>query len=198
MGFDERRALRFIGWAVAIVFVAGVLSLVAKGADGPADPYFRAEATAGQTASGQAGAVPPAPAPTVPVRTPVAGFGQIAFRIGSGPQHCGLLADTPAQQQTGLMGRSDLAGHDAMLFRFRTPTNTPFYMRNTALPLSIAWFDATGRFVSSADMDPCLGRTDCPTYAAARPYRYALEVPRGGLTGLGIGAGTQLVVGAGC
>ena len=194
MGFDERRALRFLGWAVAVVFASGVFSFIAKGADGPANPYFRAQATSGQAASGQA-VSGQAPAPTVPVRTPVPGFGEIAFRIGSGPQHCGLLADTAAQQQTGLI---DLAGHDGMLFRFRLPTSTPFYMRNTPLPLSIAWFDATGRLISTADMDPCLGRTDCPTYAAARAYRYALEVPRGGLTNLGVGPGAQLVVGAGC
>src|SRR5205823_3248169 len=117
MGFDERRALRFLGWAVAVVFAAGVFSFIAKGADGPPNPYFRAQATSGQALSGQA-----APEPTVPVRTPVVGFGEIAFRIGSGPQHCGLLADTPAQQQTWLMGRSDLAGHDGMLFRFRLPS----------------------------------------------------------------------------
>src|SRR5437867_1310891 len=184
MGFDERRALRFLGWAVAVVFAAGVFSFIAKGADGPANPYLRAQAASGQAA----------PAPTVPVRTPVPGFGEIAFRIGSGPQHCGLLADTAAQQQTGLI---DLAGHDGMLFRFRLPTSTPFYMRNTPLPLSIAWFDATGRLISTADMDPCLGRTDCPTYAAARAYRYALALPRGVLTALGVGPGAQLVVGAG-
>src|SRR5205085_8788635 len=93
MGFDERRALRFLGWAVAVVFAAGVFSFIAKGADGPANPYLRSEA------------VTAVPSPTVPARTPVPGFGEIAFRIGSGPQHCGLLADTPVQQQTGLMGR---------------------------------------------------------------------------------------------
>jgi uncharacterized membrane protein (UPF0127 family) len=162
-----------------------VLSMLAKGADGPSDPYFRALAATTTTS-------------TVVVRTPVPGFGEVAFRIGTGPQHCGLLAETAAQHQTGLMGRSDLSGYDAMVFRFSTPSKMPFYMLNTPLPLSIAWFDSTGRLVSTADMAPCLGRTDCPTYAAAAAYRYALEVPQGGLSGLGIGPGAQLVVGAGC
>ena len=90
-----------------------------------------------------------------------------------------ICCDTAAQHQTGLMGRSDLSGYDAMVFRFSALTKTPFYMLNTPLPLSIAWFDSAGRFVSSADMAPCLGRTDCPTYAAAAAYRYALEVNQG-------------------
>ena len=47
-------------------------------------------------------------------------------------------------------------------------------------------------------MAPCADRPDCPTYPAGRPFRYALEVPRGGLAQLGVGPGAQLAVGAGC
>jgi uncharacterized membrane protein (UPF0127 family) len=186
MGFDDTRGHRILGWTIAVVFAIGVLSFIAKGANEPADPVLR---------SVSATTVVPS---TVPLRVAVPGFGEVAFRIGSGPQQCALLAETPTQVQTGLMGRTDLAGHIGMVFRFPKPTTTTFYMRNTPLPLSIAWFDATGRFVSSADMAPCLDRPNCPTYAAARAYRYALEVPRGGLNQLGLGAGSQLVLGAGC
>ena len=44
-------------------------------------------------------------------------------------------------------------------------------------------------------MPPCGDQPICPTYAADGPYRYALEVPQGGLPRLGIGPGTRLVVG---
>jgi uncharacterized membrane protein (UPF0127 family) len=186
LGFDERRTHRLLGWTIGIVLAAGVLSFIAKGADGPPNPYVRAEAAVTSVPS------------TVPVRVPVPGFGEIAFRIGSGPQQCGLLADTPAQQQLGLMRRTDLAGHTGMVFRFRTVTTTSFFMRNTPLPLSIAWFDANGGFISSADMAPCPDRPDCQQYFAARPYRYALEVPKGALAGLGVGPGAHLALGAGC
>ena len=140
------------------------------------------------------------PPPTAPGRAPLAGYTETAFRIAPGPglTHCALLADTEAKRQRGLMGRRDLAGYDGMLFVFTTDTTETFYMRNTPLPLSIAWFDASGRFVSSTDMVPCLDRRDCPTYGAARPYRFALEVPRGGLGGLGVGPGATLVSGGTC
>jgi uncharacterized membrane protein (UPF0127 family) len=63
------------------------------------------------------------------------------------------------------------------------------------MPLSIAWFDGAGRFVSSADMAP---EQVEPSYFAAAPYRYAFEVPQGKLGAAGIGAGSSLVVGGAC
>jgi hypothetical protein len=47
-------------------------------------------------------------------------------------------------------------------------------------------------------MTPCADRPDCPTYGAARAYRYALEVPQGGLSSLGIGPASTITVGAAC
>ena len=189
LGFDERREHRILGWTIAVVLAAGILSFLAKGADGPADPFLKAAATATT--------VPPT---TVVVRARVAGFGEVKIRLASGPELCALLAQTDAQRQRGLMARTDLAGHVGMLFVFSgpVPPTQPFHMLNTPMPLSIAWFDANGRFVSAADMVPCLDRTDCPKYFATAAYRYALEVPRGGLGGLGIGPGAQLTVGGGC
>jgi len=194
LGFDERRNQRLLAWAIAVVFVLGLLSFIAKGADQPADPYLKTSATS----------VPAVPVTTLPIvtvpvrRTAVSGFGEVAFRVASGPELCALLARTAQQQAQGLMKRTDLAGHVGMLFVFDSDTNETFYMRNTPMPLSIAWFDAAGRFVSSTDMAPCADRPDCPTYAAARAYRYALEVPRGGLPSLGIGPGSSITVGAAC
>jgi uncharacterized protein len=194
LGFDERRDQRLLAWAIVVVFILGLLSFIAKGADEPADPYLKPAA----------GSVPAVPLTTLPVvtvparRTAVPGFGEIAFKVGAGPELCALLASTAQQQARGLMARTDLAGHVGMLFVFATDTNESFYMRNTPMPLSIAWFDAAGRYVSATDMMPCADRPDCPTFGAAAAYRYALEVPRGGLPGLGIGPGSNVTVGAGC
>jgi uncharacterized membrane protein (UPF0127 family) len=192
MGFDERRTHRILGWTIGVVLVAGLLSFLAKGADGPKDPYLKstAAAAAPSTATTQVTAVV--------ARTAVPGFGEVGIRIASGPKLCALLAQTQAQRARGLMGRTDLAGHAGMVFVFPSTATDTFYMRNTPMPLSIAWFDATGRFVSAADMVPCADRPDCPQYAATNPYRYALEVPEGGLSSLGVGPGTVLTVGGSC
>jgi len=193
LGFDERREQRYLAWAIVVVFVLGLLSFLAKGANGPADPYLK---PATPTAVPSTVAVPSAV--STPTRAPVPGYGQIAFHVGSRPKQCAILASTPQQQARGLMQRTDLAGYSGMLFVFPTDTAETFYMRNTPLPLSIAWFDSAGKWVSQTDMAPCPDRANCPTYGAASPYRYALEVPQGGLSGLGIGPGTAISVGGGC
>jgi uncharacterized membrane protein (UPF0127 family) len=131
----------------------------------------------------------------------VAGFDQIGFSLraanGATSHHCGLLALTQAQQNQGLMNRTDLAGYDAMLFKFVAPTATQFYMKDTPIPLSIAWFDANGHFVSATDMPPCTTAV-CPLYQAAAPYTVAIEVRKGVLGPLGAVAGSTLAVGGSC
>ena len=59
-------------------------------------------------------------------------------------------------------------------------------MRDTVMPLSIAFYAADGSFVSAADMEPCLTGPDaaCARYAAAGALRHAIEVPEGGLAAL--------------
>ena len=177
------RALR---WVIVGLLVVGGLAFIAVGANGPADPTLRA-----------------ADGPSSGDRAPFGDFGEIGFRIEGGSARataarCALLAETAAQQSRGLMERRDLGGYDGMLFRFTTNHTGQFYMLNTPLPLSIAFFDASGSFVSATDMAPCINMPTCPTYAAARPYQWALEVPQGALPGLGVGPGSRLVAGGPC
>jgi uncharacterized membrane protein (UPF0127 family) len=119
---------------------------------------------------------------------------------GTARQLCVLLADTPDRQETGLMGVTSLQGYDGMLFRFDAPTSVAFYMFRTLIPLSIAWFDDGGSYVSSTDMAPCSSSNsrDCPLYRAKAAYRDALEVAEGALGGFGIGPGTHVFVGGPC
>jgi uncharacterized membrane protein (UPF0127 family) len=135
-------------------------------------------------------------------RVALPGFGEAAYRVVRGgataKTGCALLATTDDQQQRGLMNVRDLKGHDGMVFQFRSVldnTKVGFYMKDTPMALSIAWFDGTGRFVSAADMAP--NRAE-PVYYAAAPYRYAFEVPQGKLASAGIGAGSTLTVGGSC
>ena len=95
------------------------------------------------------------------------------------------------------MGVTDLSGADGMLFRFGAPTTIAFWMRDTPMPLSIAFFAADGTFVSAADMEPCPDTSadaDCARYAAAAPYTDALEVEAGTLPDILIGPGARLAV----
>ena len=83
-----------------------------------------------------------------------------------------------------------------MLFAFPRSPPRQFYMLNTRIPLSIAFFAEDGRFVSATDMQPCLGAdaSACPLYSADAPYLNSIEVPLGDLNRLGIGPGSVLTV----
>jgi uncharacterized membrane protein (UPF0127 family) len=129
-------------------------------------------------------------------RVAIPGFGEVEVRIVEGPDGepiviCVMVADTPDQRARGLMEVTDLGGYDGMLFRFEGDSDGGFWMKDTVMPLSIAYLDADGAVVSTADMDPCPDGTDCPSYAAAGPYRMALEVPQGGLDPLGLTDGSS-------
>ena len=167
-----------VATAARVLLVAGVLAFLLRGADRPADPTV---AMAGEGA--------------------LASFGEIAVRVargdGSVSEWCALLAATSAARRQGLMGRRDLAGYDAMVFRFDAPTTSPFYMYRTVLPLSIAFVGGDGRVVSTADMAPCESDDPaaCPTHGPRAPYRHAVETLAGGLPGLGLVEGAAVTFG---
>jgi uncharacterized protein len=109
------------------------------------------------------------------------------------------VADTDAQRQRGLMGVTDLGGKVGMAFVFPEQSTAAFYMFATLLPLSVAWFDASGRFLGDAAMAPCrTAAADCPHFEAPAAYRLALEVPQGRLGTLGIGPGSTVHLGGTC
>lgn len=180
--------------------------LFARGADRPADPEIASQGPTGSSSTNppdtsSSGASTSAPQPTSTVgaedgRQPPDGFDEIPFTIttaeGTAIDWCALLADDEASRAQGLMGESDLLGYDGMVFRFPEPSEGRFFMRNVAVPLSIAFFDAAGELVSVGDMAPCPDEDGCPTYGADGPYLHALEVPEGGMAALGVTPGAVL------
>ncbi len=84
------------------------------------------------------------------------------------------IAKTSAQRSIGLMHRTQ-APKDGMLFVFPETTTGGFWMKNTLVPLTIVFFDATGKRVRKLSMTPCL-KDPCSIYDPGRPYRYALEL----------------------
>jgi hypothetical protein len=128
-----------------------------------------------------------------------AGFRAVTVTVrsadGTESKRCLLMADTQPLQEQGLMGVTDpaLGGYDGMIFVFGADTTSAFWMKNTLIPLSIAFADRSGSVVSTADMVPCPeGTASCPLTKAGGPYRYAVEVAVGGLPTLGLVDGASL------
>lgn len=133
----------------------------------------------------------------------VAGVDEAALRVttadGREVVGCVLVADTGDERARGLMEVTDLGEHDGMAFLFEGDTTSGFWMRNTPTPLTIAYYDAAGEFVAANDMEPCEDSPTCPSYPPpSRPYRVAIEVPKGRAPGLGLTPGSVARVGGPC
>jgi hypothetical protein len=85
------------------------------------------------------------------------------------------VAASLAQQATGLMHRREMAQHEGMLFVYDEPGVHCFYMRNTVLPLSIAFIVDDGTIVHIDDMKPLTLDSHCPP----KPVRFVLEMNQG-------------------
>jgi uncharacterized membrane protein (UPF0127 family) len=116
---------------------------------------------------------------------------------GSVCQTCMLLAADPAQRERGLMEATTLGGYDGMVFSYDSPIRGAYWMKNTVMPLSIAFFDGDGTFMTDFDMDPCTS-DPCPTYGPGAAFRYTVEVPRGALADVGAVAGSTIELGLPC
>ncbi len=85
------------------------------------------------------------------------------------------VAKTPEERNRGLMGRKNLGKDEGMLFIFEAEDYHSFWMKNTLLPLSIAFIDRDGRIVWMTDMKPLTLDSHIPP----RPVLYALEMNQG-------------------
>jgi hypothetical protein len=191
--FDERRLKLLLAVALALVG-AGIWAFLLRGADGPADPTLVEPVATTTTSTGTE-------LPGDPERVLLEGFDEVAITVetDSGTLAWCLLAALSSEQRgRGLMEVTDLQGYEGMVFVYEEPVQNGFYMRNTPTPLSIAWIADDGSVVSIADMAPCEDREGCPTYPAAGPYRYAIEVFQGRLPELGITEASTVRVGGGC
>lgn len=138
-----------------------------------------------------AGCTSRAPEPTAAPPAPAA----VSASFEGAPDLGVEVASTPEQRARGLMHRTELAAGRGMLFVFPGRTSGGFWMKNTLVPLSIAYVDGD-RVVSVAEMTPCPPETElCPTYPAAGPYTSAVEAPAGFFPAhrVGPGAKVQLV-----
>jgi uncharacterized membrane protein (UPF0127 family) len=93
------------------------------------------------------------------------------------------------QRAVGLMKRASMPVNGGMLFVFDVPGPQCMWMRNTLLPLSVAFIDDNGAIVNIEDMEP---QTDA-SHCAKHPVRFALEMNQGWFKHRGIGPGVKII-----
>jgi uncharacterized protein len=98
------------------------------------------------------------------------------------------IADDPDERAQGLMGREELPENHGMLFVFPDIERRSFWMKDTLIPLSIAYINRHGEILEIHQMEP-LSRDPVPS---RYPVQYALEVPRGNFERLGIAPGDSI------
>lgn len=135
---------------------------------------------AGALALAFTAAVPAAaqPQPTLP---------RVEIQAGVHLVRAEVAADHQSRMR-GLMFRERLGPNEGMLFVFEAKSTQCFWMRNTILPLTIAFIDDDGSIVNLADMQPRSEDSHC----SAKPIRYALEMEQGWFAKRGLKAGARL------
>ena len=155
------------GWLVGML-VSGITAC------GSVDAGMReVEASIPQDASAETGAVETNP--LVPIRV-----GGIEIMVE--------IADEPAEHQRGLMFRESLEPNQGMLFVYSDERTLAFWMKNTLIPLDIAYADREGRIVDIQSMEPQTSET----HPSAAPAMYALEMNQGWFEANGIQRGALI------
>jgi uncharacterized membrane protein (UPF0127 family) len=98
------------------------------------------------------------------------------------------LADSMGTRMEGLMYRKSMPQGSGMVFVFDETATHCMWMKNTLIPLSVAFIDDSGEIINIADMQPQSEQSHC----AARPARYALEMNKGWFAQRGVKPGAQL------
>ncbi|MPZ72510.1 MAG: DUF192 domain-containing protein [Nitriliruptorales bacterium] len=161
--------------------LGAVLLCAACGSGAPPGVVTDSPATAGATAPGEE-AVERGPRIEVRLRPP---DGARAVTVRVEDAH-----DQPTRR-VGLMHRRRIPPRGGMVFRFPDDRQGGFWMKDTLVPLSIAFFDGDGEVLAVLDMQPCQA-DPCPSYDPEVPYRGALEVNQGFFDRVGLQPGWRV------
>ncbi len=104
------------------------------------------------------------------------------------------IAESPDQHERGLMFRNKLGPDEGMLFIFDDEQTRFFWMKNTLIDLSIAYFDGAGTLIDIQEMKTGKGIPDTalPSYPSSKPAKYALEMNKDWFSKNKIKLGTKL------
>lgn len=114
----------------------------------------------------------------------------IARADGSSVSLRAEVADDDAERTLGLMHRKEVRDGEGMLFVFESDRQLAFWMKNTLVPLSIAYAASDGRILEFHDMTPL----SLAPVESSRAARYALEVPQGWFARVGVSVGDRLIL----
>ena len=117
-----------------------------------------------------------------------AGVVEVVAAEGTTSRVAVRIARTPEQRAHGLMEVPDLPDGTGMWFAYDDDRTGGFWMKDTLVPLDIAYVASDGTIVDVAEAVPCTS-DPCPTYPPSGAYRNVLEVPAGFLDRIGAGAG---------
>ena len=88
------------------------------------------------------------------------------------------------------MGVTDLPENHGMAFMWTSPTDATFWMKDTLIPLSIAFVGQDGKVITILEMTPCTA-DPCTTYAADAPYTMAIEADANWFEDHGVAVGDE-------
>lgn len=128
---------------------------------------------------------------TACAREPLSPSSETARMSVRGAEVIAEIAADPARREQGLMFRREVPDGQGMLFIYPQPVEMAFWMRNTYVPLSIAFLDDSGRVLNIEHMQPF---DEVTLHRSAEPCPMALEVPHGWFEAHGIGPGDQFTI----
>jgi hypothetical protein len=111
------------------------------------------------------------------------GAGEVRFQVS--------IAETTEARTRGLMGVEELADDSGMVFLELQPVQSGFWMKNTLIPLSIAFWDESGEILAILDMEPCL-KDPCELYNPGVSWIGAVEVNQGIFEERGVEVGDRV------
>jgi uncharacterized membrane protein (UPF0127 family) len=128
------------------------------------------------------------------VAVPGIAFAQAQPKLPVAPLSAGMhviqaeVADNFVSRMTGMMHRTTMGANEGMLFVFEESGRQCMWMKNTLIPLSVAYLADDGAIVNIEDMQPQSEESHC----SKAPVRFALEMNRGWFSGKGIKPGTRI------